>query len=76
MNYTINVREIGFKIGKFTYFGKNISLYRQSPKGNIKKLLIQQKGGSFGYDIQGTFYTREKLRKMSGEVLIQESTLF
>jgi hypothetical protein len=52
MSQRINVRHLGFIIGKYTYFWKKKSLCRQNNKGGSIKLKMQLHGGSLGYDIK------------------------
>lgn len=76
MDQVINVRYLGFVIGKYTYFAKKKSLYRQNVKNGIIKLKMQLHGGSLGYDIQGKFYKKSDLQKMWTNVEVKEITPF
>lgn len=66
MNQCYFLEVYGFIKGKYTYYGKNVTLWRrltENTNGNIKEMPLIENSGSFGWRIQNEWINRNKIDK-------------
>lgn len=69
----------GFIKGKYTYYGKNVTLWRRltdNTNGKIKEMPLIENGGSFGWRIQREWINRDKMKDRCKPVKLKIKTPF
>lgn len=74
MNQYVFLEVYGFNKGKYTYYFKNMAMWRRltnNPNGKIKMMPLIENSGSFGWRIQKTWINRNNMSTYCGEVYLK-----